>query len=546
MDFLNNAFSQLGDLFRSMTPGARITAGLLLVVVVVSLGYLFTARVSSPDTDLMNGVPVAASYLPAMEAAFENAGLHNYEIRGTHISVPWGKKSAYMAALADAKALPPNINEVFDEALENTGAFTTTREREERLKIAKEKKLGLIISLMNGIEAAYVMYDTELKRGFKKEKITTATATAKAAGAVQLEESQVSAIRHLVAGAIAGLKPENVTVADLNGGQIHYGGGENGGSGLDDNYIVRKQIHEQRWTAKILNALSKIPGITVTTNVELDPQQVNRSQSVKYDPKAVAVRQSEEASSLSREGTGMAGRPGYVAQQPNTAAALAGSRSSGTREEEEDSKSETYSLANTERTELDTVGLTPDRVAVSIGVPSSYFEKVWREQNPVEEGQEPQAPDPTQLKSIQQEVETAITDTVTTLLPPLADENEMAKLVTVKVFKDIKPAEIPSPGIGENAVTWLGEYWHTLGMVGLAMFSLMMLRSMVRAGPAVAEPPAGMRVHDEEEEEETPEEAILRRFGGSGRSLRDELADLVQEDPNAAANILKTWIGNVS
>ena len=48
MDFLNKAFAQLSDLFRSMTPGARLTAGLLLVVVIVSLGYLFTHDMSGP------------------------------------------------------------------------------------------------------------------------------------------------------------------------------------------------------------------------------------------------------------------------------------------------------------------------------------------------------------------------------------------------------------------------------------------------------------------------------------------------------------------
>ena len=49
MDFLNKAFAQVADLFRSMTPGARLTAGLLLVVVVVSVGYLFTHEMSGPE-----------------------------------------------------------------------------------------------------------------------------------------------------------------------------------------------------------------------------------------------------------------------------------------------------------------------------------------------------------------------------------------------------------------------------------------------------------------------------------------------------------------
>ena len=41
-----------------MTPGARITAGLLLIVVVVSLGYLFTT-ISGPSGDLMHGMAVS-------------------------------------------------------------------------------------------------------------------------------------------------------------------------------------------------------------------------------------------------------------------------------------------------------------------------------------------------------------------------------------------------------------------------------------------------------------------------------------------------------
>ena len=50
-----------------------------------------------------------------------------------------------------------------------------------------------------------------------------------------------------------------------------------------------------------------------------------------------------------------------------------------------------------------------------------------------------------------------------------------------------------------------------------------------------------------ETEPSRPAEADrLGRFSGSGRSLRDEVSELVTEDPAAAANILKTWIGAAS
>jgi hypothetical protein len=55
MDFLNKAMAQAGELFRSLTPGARIVAALLLGVIVVSLLYLFQYRTTSADEFLLGG-----------------------------------------------------------------------------------------------------------------------------------------------------------------------------------------------------------------------------------------------------------------------------------------------------------------------------------------------------------------------------------------------------------------------------------------------------------------------------------------------------------
>ena len=60
------AYAQLYDLFRSMTP-ARLTAGLLLVLVGVSVGYLFVHPAAQPQVDLMDGRPISASQLAAIK-----------------------------------------------------------------------------------------------------------------------------------------------------------------------------------------------------------------------------------------------------------------------------------------------------------------------------------------------------------------------------------------------------------------------------------------------------------------------------------------------
>jgi flagellar M-ring protein FliF len=551
MDFLNKAFAQLSELFRSMTPGGRLTAGLLLLVVVISLGCLFTYRVSGPNTDLMNGVPIAAGQLAKMEAAFAKANLSPPEIRGTQILVPRGQKNLYMAALVDGGALPPNIQDVFDKALEETSPFTSAKERAERVKFARQKMLAMIINAMKGIESAYVLYDAETTGGLRKETVSTASANVKPAGSEGLDEEQVRAIRHLVAAAIAGLKPEHVTVTDLNAHRTYAGDSENGGTAADNIYVRLKRTYERDWKARILAALTFVPNVTVVANVVLDPERKSRTTAVKHEPKAVAFREEDETVERELQGAGPSGPPGYRANAANVPQSLPPTRSQGSHETESETKRSVDSVVSSQQTEKETVGLLPQQVSVIVGIPSSYFEKVWKERNPPEEGQEPPSPEPTVLETLRQEETSKIKQYVAGVLPPAEGVTDKTELVTVTTFEDITPDEIPAPTIAENALVWLGRSWKTLGMAGLALFSLVMLRSMIRSGQEVGEAKGAEGAPSTEGgiegDTEAAQKALKRlgRFSGSGPSLRDELSELVHEDSDVAANILKTWIGHV-
>src|SRR5688500_12924761 len=136
MDFLNTAYSQLSDLFRSMTLGARITAGLLLTVVVVSLAWLFQHQVAGGDTYLLGGHSFSSGDLVAAQAAFSKAGLNDFEVVGTQIRVPRQQQYAYVAALADDKALPADWNRFLTKSLDSNNPFMSAGERETRLRVA--------------------------------------------------------------------------------------------------------------------------------------------------------------------------------------------------------------------------------------------------------------------------------------------------------------------------------------------------------------------------------------------------------------------------
>ncbi|HEX5106725.1 MAG TPA: hypothetical protein VFV87_23050, partial [Pirellulaceae bacterium] len=72
-----------------------------------------------------------------------------------------------------------------------------------------------------------------------------------------------------------------------------------------------------------------------------------------------------------------------------------------------------------------------------------------------------------------------------------------------------------------------------------------------RTAAANVETPAGPRLatieHEPEESEELePAKVLRRRFQSTGPDLRAELQEIVKENPDAAANILRAWIGEAA
>jgi flagellar M-ring protein FliF len=85
------------------------------------------------------------------------------------------------------------------------------------------------------------------------------------------------------------------------------------------------------------------------------------------------------------------------------------------------------------------------------------------------------------------------------------------------------------------------------------MFSLLVLRSVVNGKPGdaggastAAGPVLALQNDDPSAKPETPSEQADERPRlklRKGNSLKDDLTDIVRDDPDAAADILRSWIG---
>lgn len=554
MDFLNKAFAQVAELFRSMTPAARITAGLLLAVVMVSVGYLFNHQVTGGDAYLLEGQHFSQPELNAMEAAFGKAGLGNFEFETGRVRVPRGLKAKYMAALADAGAIPAHFGSYLDAALNKPSPFTSKAQQDAMLKNAKQRELAAIIGQMRGIETAAVFYDVEKKGGLKLESSVTASVSVKPVGTNPMPSNQVPNIRAMVASAIAGLKPEQVAVVDLNGPSYRASGNRDVLDVLDDPYAQRVKMWQEDFEQKIAHALEYVPGVVVTAYVELDLHTKLEEEKTHVDPKTVPITVQEETQTDQSDAANPSGQPGLQAQRANAPATLPAQARGSHTEKERSSRRETNDTSR-DYTKTETAPLTPKRVTVAVSIPSSYFEKVYRDQNPSSPDQPPPDVDKKALAKIQDDEIAKIQKHITALLPQTDLTSDPRPLVTVTPFYQLPMAVIPGAATSEIVLDWLAANWSTAGMTALALVSLVMLRSMARAAPVQsatpelplpAAPPPPKEAPKDAAESTPKGTARLKRRLGSGQSLRDELADMVREDPDTAASILQSWIGSAS
>ncbi len=549
MDFLNQAIAQISDLFRSMTPGARITAGLLLAVVVISVGYLFRIQSAGPDEFLFGGQLLPDGQLNQIEVAIASAGLNGHRREGSRILVPRGLKAEYLAAIAAGNAVPPNFHTYLEEALDQGGPWESGEATRERLKLAKQRMLGEIIRHYDWVEEAVVLYDEQQPRGMRRVKQCTASVSVRPVPGEVLDPRRALELKKLVAYSVAGMRAEDVIVTSQGFESSLSGDGGVFPESFKDRYYETRVAYEQYKKQQIQNALRDIAGVRVEVSAELDDTIQETVQNLKPDKQGTPLRALtvEETSTTGVLNGG--GQPGTTAQGPNrqgVAPQLAVRDTSRTSK----TTDEAQNLVGQEQTSIQRTGFTPKVDWATITIPRSYVETIWKQRNPAATA-EPKDED---LRVVQETLITKVENIVVPLLTRQNKGEDQFKQVRVEIVDSITQPPLVPPSLAENALAWTGRHWSTAAMIGVAVFSLLVLRSVVTAGPTNGGVPLAslptLTVHADESDSirttdpDAPERKRLRIK--KGVSLKDDLAEMVHEDPEAAAAILKSWIGKAS
>ncbi len=461
MDFVNKLTEQLRDIFMSMTAGARLTAALLIAVVVVSVGFLFKQSTAGPNELLFSEI-VSGKQLAQMEAAIAAKKLDNFEVRGSHIYVPRGQRALYIAAVAEGNALPTDATKLMFDALEGGSVFDSSEQKKARIKAARESQLNFVIGQMSWVDNSTVIFEERSERGlYSKPKVSASVSVLPLAGQ-ELTPDRARSLQQLVAGSHPDMQVGDVTITNL-GDSTLFGGGASGQVGAEDfdSEYYQTRVRYERYVRDQISAnLSHIPGVNVQVSATLDATLERSRRLVKPETPGVAYRVQEEIDKSSQQRAANGGRVGQVAQGPQRTGVQPAEESKDISTTNITKTQEDSIVGQSEESTID-ASLVPKEVWASVAVPNSYVLQLYKDQEERETGKIPDKIDALKVEGVRTKVLESVQQIVQPLLPQLAAGRDDMSQVKVVFVDSVKPAELPPPSLPSNAFAWTWRVWQS-------------------------------------------------------------------------------------
>ena len=232
---------------------------------------------------------------------------------------------------------------------------------------ALEGELARTIRAIDRVQAARVHLVLPERPLFSREKAEpSASIAVKVRGT--LDAAQVRAIRHLVASAVNGLKPQRVSIVDEAGNLLADGAAADeagGGSAADD----RQVAYERRLRQQVENIVSSVVGpgrARVQLTAEFDFNRITQT-SDKFDPDGRVVRSTQTR----EESAGTADNQGQVTVGNELPGAGQNQAAPAREQSKKSEEIVNYDISRTTETKVIEGGRV-NRVSVAVLVDGSY------------------------------------------------------------------------------------------------------------------------------------------------------------------------------
>ena len=519
---MNRVLLQAKQFWATRTNGQRLMLGGSLVATIALLA-VFTHFIATPDyKPLMSGLEAADAQ--AITTALTAKKIpYKLGADGKSIEVPADQVDAARMEVASGQTTHSGRMgfEIFDKVSWGQTEF----DEKVNYQRALEGELERTITTLGGVKSARVHLVMATESVFlDRERSAKASVTLKLnRGEFTSEERQ--AVQRLVAGAVDGLKPSDISVIDADSNEVLGGNGDATGTG---------EGMEQQLKARLMATLSPVVGaehLRASVNVEYD-QGTTEQNEEKYDP-AVSVPLTMQRSEDTNGGGGPAGVPGTTSNVPQNKPNVPAPTGSASAGESSKTESASYGVNKVTRHSIEPAGrirrITAALVVDDIPLHKQDAKGKWTTTY--------QTRTPEQLKQIEQVAQAAIG--VDTARGDLVTVQEMA-------FDRSDAVDVPPPSALDRARKGMSDFSseirYAMLLVLFAMAYFLMVRPMQKK--ALSGAPAPVEDVDIAELPEFHQDTlpVSNEAVPTIAALKEQVLKKVKAEPTGSALAVQAWL----
>lgn len=539
MDTFNRTFSQFQSLYQSMSPTGRAFLVALPLLVAAAFGVLLWDGESSSHVPLSWNQAFTLEEISNAQQTLQEAGLDDFKVEGSRILVPRGEEAKYNAVLMVDGSLPAAPTSELEKQIISTNIFRSRDQLQAIRDIELQKAVNRVLRAVPDIEQAAVRWArSRAGRWPRQGSQVTATVSVKPRGNRELSSQLVRSLQLAVANMVPDLDAQHVTVFDTSTGISHTPDEED--DPFDSRLVGRIREFTRMYEKRIGSALSYIPEVLITVNVDIENLKRSVSREQQLDPKKMVPGYSqEETVSENYQQQASRSEPGARPNQPRSLSQSGGPDQSRAVER---AVTTAANIPSWKITETELIAAMPKSVQVSVAIPRTYFSAAAEQQRTAtgDETAEGGAGAPAAPVKSEQEIIDDVRRTVAKAIGTGSTPEDIQVNSYVAVTQDLPSLE---PSMVDQAGMILAEWGSA---IGLGLFALAALWMLQRTTPPLTseqdEQAALQRAApvEEEEEEEIDENFVIDKKKTPGD--HEKLQQMVRNNPEIASAVVGQWL----
>lgn len=544
MDFLKKQLDTIQQNLAGLNATQKMLTGALVAIMVMTL-FWWGRYAGTAEMEPVLNQTLTEEDISRMSASLDSRGI-TYKISGGKLLVPADRKQQALAELAYQQMLPRNSKSGFDEMFGKMSIFNGPQERDQAMNRAREITLSQVIGSFPNIASADVLIDALRMRQIGKNISPSATVNIKTRGGTGGDNKLVNAAAELVMGAVADISRDKIRI--VVDGRAQNVPNTEAGYGEAGNLIEAIAAWESREARKIESQLYYIEGLRASVTGTLNTT-TEETQSKTHDEKTTFVQpRSIETTTVETNSSSASG--GDTGVLPNVGGLSVGT-STGPTQTSSESKEKIENVVLPSETVKRTKKPAGEFTAltVSVRVPRSYFIAVLKNRaggkdpSPVEVDAALSA----ELPNIQRNVRTVTN---------IKKDDDIFVAAYDEAMPMLAATTAAGVAVSSGGITGIvGSWGKELAVGALAVISLFMVSTMVKRSTPAPIVHAAAEVRQPSALSSAEDVAGFAAEGGSTLSgmeldddaiqtqqMLDQVQNMVNEDPDAAANLVKRWL----